>query len=129
MTKNNSRVIRYSLSFKQQIVQEIETGGSSVEAIRRRYNIGGSDTIRQWLRKFGRNHLLNKVIRIETMEDQDRLKQLEQENKRLKLALADAHLAKDFLETLVELANDHYQTDLKKSFGDKESKNLKKGTP
>jgi hypothetical protein len=49
----------------------------------------------------------------------DRQKELEQENKRLKIALAEAVLAKDALETLVEVANEHYQTDLKKNFDTK----------
>jgi hypothetical protein len=32
----------------------------------------------------------------------------------LKIALADATLAKDVLETLVKVVNEHYQTDVKK---------------
>ena len=119
MTKTSRKVIRYSISFKQQVVREIEEEGKGIEEQRRRYGIKGMSTIQQWIRKFGREHLLNKIIRIETMEEKDRIKQLEQENKKLKMALADAYLAKDCLEVLVELANEHYKTDLKKSFGDK----------
>ena len=72
----------------------------SIEQLRKRYGIKGAGTIQKWIRKFGREHLLNKVIRIESMEEKDRLKQLEQENKKLKMALADAYLAKDCLEVL-----------------------------
>jgi hypothetical protein len=49
--------------------------------------------------------------------EEDRFKELEQENRRLKLALADATLAKDVLETLIEIVDEHYQTDVKKNFG------------
>lgn len=51
--------------------------------------------------------------------EEDRVKQLEDENRRLKIALADATLAKDVLETLVDVVNEHYQTDVKKNFGQK----------
>ena len=49
--------------------------------------------------------------------EDDRIKQLESENKRLKVSLADAILAKDVLETLIEIVDEHYQTDVKKNFG------------
>ena len=119
MTKTGRKVIRYSIGFKQQVVREIEEEGLGIEDQRRRYGIKGSSTIQTWIRKFGREHLLNKILRIETMNEKDRIKQLEQENKKLKMALADAYMAKDCLEVLVEVANEHYKTDLKKSFGDK----------
>lgn len=128
MSKISREVVQYSFSFKQQIVQEIETGKSSISELRRRYGIGGAATIPNWIRKFGRNHLLNKVVRIETMEEKDRLKQLEEENKRLKIALADACLAKDCLSTLVDLAKERYNMDLKKTFGTPAPKDSGKDT-
>ena len=75
-------------------------------------------TVHQWIRKFGKNNLLNKNIRIETMEEKDRIKQLQEEIKKLKLALADSMLAQRGLEVVIEEANKEYKTDLKKSFGE-----------
>ena len=49
--------------------------------------------------------------------EDDKLKELEAENRRLKIALADATLAKDALDTLIEIVDEHYQTDVKKNFG------------
>ena len=72
-----------------------------------------------WIRKFGRPELLNTVIRVKMRSEDDKIKQLESENKRLKIALADAVLAKDVLETLIDVADEHYQTDIKKNFGQK----------
>ena len=54
--------------------------------------------------------------------EKDRLKELIEENKRLKLALADATLAKQALESLIEVVNENYDTDVKKIFGQKPSK-------
>jgi transposase-like protein len=98
------------------VVQEIEEGGS-FESVRSKYGIGGASTIQSWVGRFGKNHLLNKVIRIETMNDQQRIKQLEEENKKLKLKLAETFMARDCLEGVIDMANKEYKTDLKKNFG------------
>lgn len=115
-TKEQRTIIRYSLSFKQMVVREIEEG-SSIETSRRKYDIKGSATVQQWIAKFGKNHLLNKLVRVETMNERDMIKELQDENKKLKLALADAYMAKDCLEGVIKMANEEYKADLKKNFG------------
>lgn len=115
-TIEQRRIIRYSVSFKQMVVQEIESG-KSFESVRKKYDIPGTGTIQRWLISFGKNHLLNKIVRVENSEDRNKQKQLEQEIKRLKLALADAHMGKVLLEGVIEMANKEYKTDLKKNFG------------
>lgn len=126
MTKERRPVIRYSLSFKQRIVREMEEQGLTKAEISRKYGINGMGTVHRWICKFGRNNLLNKNIRIETMEEKDRIKQLQEEIKKLKLALADSLLAQRSLEEVIEEANKEYKTDLKKSFGESASTNSKK---
>ena len=114
--KVEKTIIRYSNSFKLMIVHELEEG-SSFEAVRKRYGIGGAATIQKWVKKYGKHHLLNKTIRVETMNERDRLKELEAENKKLKVKLAETYLAKDCLEELINMANKIYKTDIKKNFG------------
>ncbi len=116
-TKMVRQVIRYSISFKQMLVKEIEDG-AALEYVRKKYDIAGHGTLSNWIKKFGKHHLLNKIVRVETMNEKDRLKQLEQDNVRLKVALADAYLAKACLEGVIKMANEEYKTDLKKNFGD-----------
>lgn len=125
--KERNSIVRYSNSFKLMIVQEIEQG-SSFEAVRKRYGIGGGTTIQMWVKKYGKHHLLNKTVRIETMNEKDRLKELEAENKKLKVKLAETYLAKDCLEELVKMANEIYKTDLKKNFGTGSQSDLKTST-
>jgi transposase-like protein len=117
-TIEQKKTIRYSIGFKQMIVKEVEEG-SSMEFVRKKYDIGGGATIQKWIRCFGKHHLLNKIIRVETMNEKDRLKQLEQDNKKLKLALADAYMAKECLEGVIRMADEEYKTDLKKNFGNR----------
>ena len=108
--------IRYSISFRQMVIKEVE-GGSSFEFLRKKYGIGGAATIQKWVKHYGKQHLLNKLVKVETMDERDQLKQLLADNKKLKLALADAYLAKDCLEGVISMANEEYKTDLKKNFG------------
>jgi len=126
-TKQQKSTIRYSISFKQMVIREVEQG-INMEALRRKYDIRGGATIQQWIKLYGKHHLLNKIIKVETMDERDRLKQLEADNKKLKMALADAYMAKDCLEGVIRMANEEYKTDLKKNFGDQLPESLKKNT-
>jgi len=121
MSTDQKTVIRYSISFKRKVVQEIEEEGLLIAEASRRYGIKGGQTVSKWVRKFGKYHLLNKIVRVETMEEKDRIKQLEQENKKLKIALADSTMAKHCLEVLIEEADKLYKTDLKKKLGERAS--------
>lgn len=116
MTKVVREINRYSISFKKQVVEELESG-SSISFLQKKYGIRGAETIQNWIKSFGRHHLLNKTVRIETMDEKNRLKQLEEENGKLKAALADSIIANKCLETLIQVANEEYKTDLKKNFG------------
>jgi len=126
-TKQQKSTIRYSISFKQMVIREVEQG-INMEALRRKYDIRGGATIQQWIKLYGKHHLLNKIIKVETMDERDRLKQLEADNKKLKMALADAYMAKDCLEGVIRMANEEYKTDLKKNFGDQLPESLKNNT-
>jgi|SRR5215204_1121767 len=112
-------VFRYSLAFRQKVVSEIESGKLSIHQAQRTYDINGNDTIRKWIRKLGKNHLLCKVVRIEMKDEKDKIKELERQKKELESALAQEHLKNLALECLIEVANEHYQTDIKKNFGEK----------
>ncbi len=126
-TKEQKTSIRYSISFRQMVINEVEQG-INVETLRRKYDIRGGATIQRWIKLYGKHHLLNKIIKVETMDEKDRLKQLEADNKKLKIALADAYMAKDCLEGVIRMANEEYKTDLKKNFGDHLPENLKSNT-
>lgn len=121
MAKGVKTIYRYSISFKQMVIKEVESG-EEMSFIRKKYGIRGSSTIQKWLIRYGKTHLINKVIRIETMNERDRIKELEKQLKEAKIALADSMLAQKCLETLIEEANKEYKTDLKKNFGTASSK-------
>ena len=121
MTRQSRTIIRYSISFKQKVVKEIEEGLGIAEAARR-YGIKGGSVIQKWIKQFGKNHLLNKIVRVEVRGEKDRVKELEAEIKKLKIALADSTMEKHALETLITIVNEHYQTDVKKNLGQSPSR-------
>ena len=110
-------IIRYSTAFKQKVVSEIESGKFSIEKARKIYDIGGGSTIHSWIKKFGKNHLLGKVVRVEMKNESDKLKELEQQKQQLESALAQAHLKIICLESTIECVEEHYNIDVKKNFG------------
>ena len=103
MNKNNRLITRYSESFKNQIVSEIESGLYTKTEIREKYGIQGRSTIHYWLKQRGKLGLLNKVIRVETPDEKSKLKELEQQIRSLKEALADTQLSRVIAETQLEI--------------------------
>lgn len=123
MTKQDQKITYvYSLAFKQKVVGEIESGKLTRESARRLYDIGGTTTINKWIRKLGKLHLLNKVVRIEMKDEKDKLRELEKQKRELESALAQAHLKNMTLEALIECVEEHYEIDVKKNFGSKRPK-------
>jgi transposase-like protein len=85
--------ISYSEAFKRQVVEEIDRGRhKSPQAAMRAYGIKGAATVEKWVRKYGREDLLPKRIRIETMKEIDELKEARKRIRILEAAVADAHI-------------------------------------
>lgn len=86
-------VVQYSEAFKLQVVRELEQGrfGSFGEA-KRAYGVAGAATIQAWVRRFGKDHLLGKVVRVMKADERAEVEALRKQVRELKGALADAHL-------------------------------------
>jgi transposase len=100
-------VIRYSQSFKRQVVSDIESGRfSAITQAKEHYGIKGAQTIRNWLLKYGRNHLCAKVVRVEKPNEKDTILELKKQIKNLKEALgqtqAENILNQEFLKIACE---------------------------
>lgn len=108
-----STAIRYSEAFKRQVVDEIARGKfTSPYKAQKAYGIRGQTTVTKWVRKYGRDDLLPKRIRIETMEEIDQLKEARKRIKELEAALADAHIDHCLEHAFLEIACERMETDL-----------------
>ena len=110
---------RYSSAFKLKIVNEIESGKYTIGKARRIYDIHGAHTIERWLLKYGKAHLLNKVVRIQMKDEKDKIKELENQVKVLKRVLDQLQVDNICWKSLVEVIDEKYHIDSKKNFGPK----------
>lgn len=97
--------VRYGEAFKQQVVEQIQSGKfSGAFAASRAYGIKGSTTVNNWLRLYGREDLIAKQITITTVQEKDRIKQLEQRNRQLEKALATTQMKGLLEESYLRIA-------------------------
>lgn len=97
--------IRYSEAFKLQVVRELEQGRfGSAGAAGRAYGVNGAETVANWIRRYGKDHLLRKAIRVMKADEQAEVKAMRQRVRELERALADAHIDLKLEEAYVELA-------------------------
>ena len=95
--------IRYSEAFKLAVVRELEEQDLPFEQVRRKHGILGTGTVQKWVRKYG-NGSRGKVIRVEQPNEINELARVRAELRRVKEALADAHVALALERAYTELA-------------------------
>ena len=113
------QINRYSTAFKLKVVTEIETGKYSIAQARRVYDIKGWSTIQDWMKKYGKTHLLPKMVRIEMRDERDQIKELKNQIKVLQRALSKAQVDNLCWQSLVEVIDEKYGIDSKKNYGSK----------
>ncbi len=98
-------VYRYSMSFKQQVIEQLEAGRfSSINEAKEHFGIRGGYTIQSWLRKYGRNHLCPKVVRVEKPDEKNQIRELKKQIRQLKEALGQTQAEKVLGQAFLEIA-------------------------
>lgn len=98
-------VRRYSEAFKRQVVEELEQGKfTSAFNAQQSYGILGDRTVSRWMKKYGRDNLFPKLVRIETMKEKDRVKEARMRIRNLETALSDAHIDNCLEHAFLEIA-------------------------
>lgn len=88
----------YSMSFKLQVVSEVERGELGIKAASRKYGIQGGHTVTTWLRKYGTFDWENQTPSNMPKTQEQKLLELEQKVKLLEKQKA-------FLEKQIETAD------------------------
>lgn len=103
MLKDNRTIKRYSESFKLKILSELSDGKYTKNEIRRVYGVslGGLD---HWIKKYRRFELLNQRVKIETMDEKDKIRKLEEEISQLKELLVQSQIKSYLDEAYLEYA-------------------------
>jgi len=108
----STKVVRYSEAFKLSVIGDLESGrfGNPAEAARA-YGVKSANTVRTWVRKYGRETLLRKVVRVEKPGEKSELKRLRDRVRRLESSLADAHMDSALDEAFFDLLCESTGTD------------------
>ena len=105
--------IRYSMAFKQQVVADLEGGRfGTILAASAHYGIGGSETVRKWLERFGRNHLIPKVVRVEKPDEAEQIRELKKQIRQLQEALGKTQLENVMNESFLGIACERLGVDV-----------------
>jgi transposase-like protein len=123
----------YSLSFKLQVVQEVERGESSVKGSQRKYGIQGSATVINWLRKFGNFDWENqtpsnmpKSQEQKLMELEQKVKLLEKQNAFLEHRIDQADRKAVLFDMMIDLAEKEFNIPIRKKCLPEQSKEVGK---
>ena len=97
--------IRYSEAFKLQVVRDFEQGKfESATATGQAYGVNGRGTVARWVQRFGKDHLLGKMVWVMKADEETELRALRKRVRELEKALAYAHLDLRMEAAYVELA-------------------------
>ena len=125
----------YSLSFKLQIVHEIESGQLDRLDAHLKYGIQARATITTWLRKYGNFDWENLSVLAMSKTPEQKILELEAKVKLLEKQKARAeHLAERadkksiLFDMLVDLAEKEYKIDIRKNYSPDLSTSSKKST-
>ena len=113
----------YSLSFKLQVVQEIELGELSTHGAVRKYGIQSRSTVTNWLRKYGKFDVDNQLPMKLKKTPEQRILELEQQVKLLEKQKSRAeHLAERadkkviIFDMLLDMAEKEYDISIRKNY-------------
>ncbi len=125
----------YTLSFKLQVVQEIEQGLLTRTQALSKYGIQAGSTIRSWLKKYGNFDWENQTPATMSKTPEQKILELEAKIKLLEKQKARAeHLAERadkkviIFDMMVEMAEKQYDISIRKNYAPKLSNNIEKNT-
>lgn len=125
----------YSISFKLQVVGEIESGQLERSEACHKYGIQARSTITQWLRKYGTfdwenlsQETVAKTPEQKIIELEAKVKLLEKQKARAEHLAERADKKAIIFDMLVDLAEKEYKIDIRKNYSPDSSTSSKKST-
>jgi transposase-like protein len=122
----------YSMSFKLEVVKEIESGLISTSGAKRKYGIQARSTVINWLRKYGTFDWENqtpsnmgKSLEQKIMELEAQVKLLEKQKAFLEQQAFVADKKAIIFDMMIDIAEKEYKIDIRKNSSPEQSTNLK----
>ena len=104
----------FSLEIKKHVVKDIESGRCTVRQASRELLVS-EQSIYRWLHQYSRYLLNNKRLVVEDKSEAYQTEELKKRIQELEAALGRKQMEIDLLSKVIDLANEEYKTDLKKS--------------
>ena len=122
---------RISIDFKRKVVLEVLSGNLTKEAARRVYDIRGKSAVTDWVRRFGPefSHLGSPDLSLQPMSKPKNIattEELQAEIDRLKRQLEDERHKAGLYKTMIEIAEERFNIEIRKKSGAKQSSNTKR---
>lgn len=125
----------YSLSFKLQLVEEIEQGELTKSQAKLKYGIQGDSTVSKWLQKYGNfdwEHQIPKTMsktpEQRILELEAKVKLLEKQKTRAEHLVERADKKVIIFDMLVEMAEKEYDIQIRKNYSPELSTSSEKNT-
>lgn len=106
----------FSDVFKKKIVRDIEAGKVNVLGVSREYQVS-ENAVYKWLKKFSAHLHPTTTIVMQMDSEQYRTKELEKKIAELEAVIGRKQVEIDFLNKLIEIADQDMGTDIKKNIG------------
>jgi transposase len=123
----------YSMSFKLQVVREIELGELGLKEAQYKYGIQGNATIATWLRKHGTFDWENKTYQAMPKTPEQKLLELEQKVKLLEKQKAELEKKLDFtdkkvifFDMMIDIAEEEFKIPIRKKYSPEQLIDLKR---
>jgi transposase-like protein len=125
----------YSMSFKLNVVREVESGEQSTHGVCRKYGIQARSTVVSWLRKYGTFDWENQTPSNMPKSQEHRLMELEQQVKLLEKQKAmlerqveRADKKSIIFDMMIDLAEKEYNISIRKNSSPEQSTSTEKNT-
>lgn len=113
MSLNERQRRRFSDTFKQKKVKEIETGKSKVSDICKQYEVSAKN-VYKWVERFGSMKSKGERLIIETDSDTKQLLDLKKRVAELERIIGQKQILLDFKDKMIDIAEEMYGIDIKK---------------
>ena len=119
-TTETRRKRHFSESFKRQKVSEIEKKITTIAEVSREYDVT-ANAIYNWISKYSLTKKKGVRVIVELESDTKKINELRNQVAELERLLGQKQVTIDFMEKVIDIAEDMYQVDVKKKFGTKPS--------
>lgn len=107
----------YTMAFKLSVISEVEKGDLTYKQAQKHYGVQGRSTVLVWLRRFGNLDWKKPKLHIMSNSKETPAQRI----KRLEKELSDEKLKNKILNTMIDISDKQYGTQIRKKYSSQQS--------